>query len=197
MRERLLALPSVADADVRVVLPNRVVVTVRERVPVFAMRRSDTNLLVDERGTVVASVEDDEAGVLGIPVVHDERLQWAIDTDVGGTVDPIDLAAILQLAALEPAAVGSSAPNLVLAITDDDGYVLTAEPDGWRAIFGHYTPTLRPVDLVPRQVQCLRSLLATGETDIETIYLAPVDERCGTYLPRRTPTPQPSASARM
>jgi len=41
-------------------------------------------------------------------------------------------------------------------------------------------------------VQCLRTLLGSGEEQIETIYLAPQEERCGTYLPRPTPRVSPS-----
>jgi len=50
--------------------------------------------------------------------------------------------------------------------------------------------------MIPRQVQCLRSLLGAGEAEVTTIYLAPLDERCGTYVPvatpRETPTPAPA-----
>lgn len=200
-RAKMLEFVSVADADVRVTLPNHVEVAVDEREPVFALRHEGDNLLVDERGAIVASVGDTEAESLGVPIVRDDRAEWALDLAIGGTVDPIDLAAILQLAAADPAAIGSSATALSIAVDDDNGYVVTAQPNGWRAIFGHYTPTLRPPDLVPRQMQCLRSLLAGGEQTIDTVYLAPLDERCGTYLPRETPrvapTPDPSASARM
>jgi hypothetical protein len=56
---------------------------------------------------------------------------------------------------------------------------------------------LRPVDIIPRQVQCLRSLLGTQETTVQTIYLAPLDEGCGTFLATPTPRALPSpASAR-
>jgi hypothetical protein len=103
---------------------------------------------------------------------------------------------LLQLGALTPAQIDSSATSLTLDINDDDGFVMTAAPAGWQAIFGQYTPNLRPTDLIPRQVQCLRSLLGADEKDVHTVYLAPLDERCGTYLPiatpRATPTPVPA-----
>ena len=41
--------------------------------------------------------------------------------------------------------------------------MLRGDPDGWNAIFGFYTPTLRTTDLVPGQVRLLRSLLADDE----------------------------------
>jgi hypothetical protein len=99
-------------------------------------------------------------------------------------VDPTETAAMLQIGALTPTMVGSNASSLTFGATDADGFVVTAEPYGWRAVFGFYTPTLRPPSQIAQQVQCLRSLLATGEAAIDTIYLAPSDDRCGTYLPR-------------
>ena len=91
---------------------------------------------------------------------------------------------MLQIAALTPALVGSAALTLAFSVDDSRGFVVSAAPGGWRAVFGIYTPTLRPPSEIAQQVQCLRSLLATGESAIDTIYLAPQDDRCGTYLPR-------------
>lgn len=193
MRREVIKLPGIADAQVHITLPNNVHVSVTERVPVFALRRGPDEYLVDSSGAVVARVASGLAESLGLPVVEDQRTTTA-PIDAGASLDPIDLAAMEQLGALTPALVGSSATSLALTITDDDGYVVTAQPAGWRAVFGEYTPTLRPVDIIPRQVQCLRSLVGDQESDLATIYLAPMDERCGTFLPqpsaRATPTPE-------
>jgi hypothetical protein len=196
-RQAILGFDSISDAHVRVALPDRVIVSVSERTPVFAVWHEGQNLLVDERGVVVASVADAEVVELGIPVVRDERREWALEIGLGKPVESTELAALLLLAALEPAELGSTASSLEIAVDDESGFVVTARPHGWRAVFGHYTPTLRPPDLIPRQVQCLRSLLAAGEESVRTAYLAPLDERCGTYVPvptlRVSPTPEPSA----
>lgn len=191
-RRSMLAFASVADAQVRVALPNEVVVRVVERQPVFALGQAGTNYLVDAGGAVVATLGDTEAAALGIPVVRDDRREWAVEVEVGSVLNEIDLAAIVQLAAIGPAQIGSAASSLALTIDDADGYVLSALPSGWRAVFGHYTPTLRPPDMIARQVQCLGSIIAGGEQQIDTIYLAPLDERCGTYLPRTTPRASPT-----
>jgi hypothetical protein len=98
-----------------------------------------------------------------------------------------------QLGAITPALIDSSATSLALSVGDDDGFVLTAQPQGWQAIFGEYTSSLRPTDLIPRQVQCLRSLLGAQESTVTTIYLAPLDEGCGTYLPVGTAQPTEAA----
>ncbi|MEO6349209.1 MAG: FtsQ-type POTRA domain-containing protein [Candidatus Limnocylindrales bacterium] len=198
MRRALVALPAIGDARVDVVLPGHLVIDVTERTPVFVLRTPSQQLLVDDEGFVLADSNDStEAAFSALPVVEDGRMTFAPTPNltVGDRVDEISLAADLHLAALTPAVIGSDYDRLRLRIDDTDGYVLTADPGGWRAIFGHYTPTLRPLDLIDRQVECLRSRLATGEADLDTIYLAPMDDRCGTYLPRTTPGAAPGATA--
>jgi hypothetical protein len=93
-----------------------------------------------------------------------------------------------------PEVIDSGAASLALTVHDDDGFVISAEPQGWSAVFGNYTPNLRPVDLIPRQLQCLTSLVAQSESDLRTVYLSPLDDSCGTYLPVATPriTPTPT-----
>jgi hypothetical protein len=194
LRRALLDQPGIADADVRTVLPNRVIVSLVERHPVIVVRRPDASYAVDAAGVVLAAIEADDATALGLPTVDDRRREWATEVAVGSPLDPTDRVAMLQLAALSAADIGSSATSLSLSIDDDSGFMMTADPQGWRAIFGHYTPTLRPPEMVPRQVQCLRSLLGQGETRLETVYLAPEDERCGTFLPTPGPGPRESAS---
>ena len=48
-------------------------------------------------------------------------------------------------------------------------YVIESDDRGWRALFGYYTPTLQPPEVIPRQVQCLRWLLASEERKLETV----------------------------
>lgn len=187
MERALSSLPAIERADVDVVLPDKLVVAVKERTPVFVLRTPTGAFLVDDRGVALDDVAAEQAGSLGLPVVDDARVLFASVLDVGGRLDDISLAADLLLAALTPEAIGSSYTTLTVAVDDVDGYVLTAEPAGWRAIFGHYTQTLRPVDIIDRQVECLRARVAADETDIAVIYLAPLEDRCGTYLPRATP----------
>ena len=198
IRNRLLADPAIADAQVSVVLPGRLIISLTERHPVFALKRPDNSddYLVDANGLILATTGFGTVSMLGIPTIEDDRTQFAPEVQVGGQLDSIDLAAMLQLGALTPTLIDSGATSLALSVGDDKGYVLTASPEGWQAIFGEYTSTLRPTDLIPRQVQCLRSLLGASENDVHTIYLAPLDERCGTYLPVQTAhpsdTPNPS-----
>jgi hypothetical protein len=190
MQRRLLELPAVAAADVSVVLPDSLVVVVEEREPVLVWRVRDEQFLVDAAGVLI-----DEAppGATGLPVVEDRRLSGTdISPAAGDILEPIDLQAVLRLAAVTPGLIGSSAEGLQLSVDSEEGYVVTAVPESWRAVFGHYTPTLRPPELIDQQVQCLRSLLAQDEPNIEVVYLATAEDRCGTFRPRPTPRHGPS-----
>jgi cell division septal protein FtsQ len=196
--ERALAdLPAVAEAEVSAILPDRLVVQVTERQPVFVLRTPDDSYLVDPAGVLLIDASEADPGLASLPLVDDWRSDAGREPVVGGAMEPVDLAAVLQLAAVTPDLLGSSAGRLTLAITDQDGFVMTTEPATWRAVFGHYTPTLRPPDRIAQQVQCLRSLLAEGESELRTVYLEPVGDRCGTFAGRpspvrATPSPEPS-----
>ncbi|CAN5852371.1 hypothetical protein BH24CHL6_BH24CHL6_16450 [soil metagenome] len=184
----LTRLPAVASADVQVLLPNRLKVAVLERVPVFVWRTGQNDYLVDSAGVLLRTVLPTEALSADLPLVDDGR-QAQAQPQPGDVLEAVDLQAILKLGAVDPALLGSRAEWLSLSVEEHDGYVLSAEPGAWRAVFGHYTPTLRPPDIIDRQVQCLRALLDTDEGEIETIYLSVSDERCGTYIARARPAP--------
>lgn len=194
MEKALESLAAVADADVEVALPDQLTIHVTERTPTFVLATPASAYLVDIDGFVLDELPIEDALALGLPVVRDARDQFAPDVVVGGRLDDVSLDASERLAAITPALIGTQFGALNVSVDDADGYVLAAEPDGWRAIFGHYTANLRPVDLVDRQVQCLKALIAAGESDIAVIYLAPLDDRCGTYLPRGTPAESTSPS---
>jgi len=101
-----------------------------------------------------------------------------------GAVDRVDLDAATRLGSLLPADIGSAAQKLAVFVSDANGFTVRTQPTSWEAVFGFYTPSLRPPTLIAQQVQCLRNLLASGEGQMDTIYLAPEGDRCGTYLPR-------------
>ena len=76
-----------------------------------------------------------------------------------------------------------SAAALEVQLDDQDGWtVRPAVAASWTAVFGFYSPTLRPADLVPQQVRLLRSLLAGREAHLLRIILA--DGMHGTYTTR-------------
>lgn len=184
MRRRLLDLPSVADADVRVVLPHRLIVEIKERSAVLRVVHGGVTYLLDGDGVVLEARPASAPPLADLPLIDDRRVTLGIPFETGTRIDPIEAQAMLQIGALTPTLVGSTATELSFGADDTDGFVVTAEPYGWRAVFGFYTPSLRPPTLIAQQVQCLRNLLASGEGQMDTIYLAPEGDRCGTYLPR-------------
>jgi POTRA domain, FtsQ-type len=189
MARALVALPAVASANVYVALPDRLVVDVTERTPTFVLATPTGAYVLDVDGFVLDEVPVADASSLGLPVITDLRDQFAPVLEVGGRLDAVSQDADLRLAAITPATIGTSYGRLDVTADDTDGYVMTAEPGGWRAIFGHYTPNLRPIDIFDTQVQCLRARVEAGESDLAVIYLAPLDDKCGTFLPRSTPSP--------
>ena len=109
---------------------------------------------------------------------------------IGRSIDKVDLDAATRLASLTPSDVGSELPRLAVLISDATGFSIQARPDGWQAVFGFYTPTLRTPELIPGQVRLLRSLLIGREPNIDRVILA--SDTDGTYLPKATPTPSPT-----
>lgn len=185
-------LPTVADASVGVQLPQTLVVTLRERVPVLIWRVGARRYLADSGGDLFGRLGDDPpASAADLPVIDDRRAASA-GLSVGARLDPQDVDAATRLASLVPTDVGSAAEALAVRVTDNDGFVVRANPQGWLAIFGYYTPSLRTPELIPGQVRLLRSLLIGREPLIARVILA--SETDGTYVPKPTPRPSPSAS---
>jgi cell division protein FtsQ len=192
LRTALERLSTVASARVEVRLPGTLAVTIDERQPVLVWQVGKARYLVEASGTLFAKAPDTPpAGTPALPVVDDRRASSS-GLAVGQRLDAVDLDAATRLGSLVPDDLGSSAVSLVVAVTDDNGFVVSARPDGWSAVFGFYTPSLRTTELVPGQVQLLRSLLIGREQLVERVILA--SETDGTYVPRATPsaTPKPS-----
>lgn len=185
--ERLAALPAVASAGVSVALPNRLQLSITERQPILAWRVGETTFLVDRDGVLFATGDPASGSGPSLPVVTDERAASPSSLAVGGRLDPVDLDVATRLGALVPADIGSAASRLGVRVNDDDGWVLRAANQSWVAVFGIYSPTLRSTDLIPGQVQLLRSLLVPREATVARIVLA--DDRDGTYTLRETPKP--------
>jgi hypothetical protein len=189
----LEGLPTVERASVGVELPETLVVTLHERVPVLIWRVGARRYLADSDGNLFGRLGDDPpVSAADLPVIDDRRAGSA-GLSVGDRIGPQDADAATRLASLVPADVGSLAEALSVRVTDNDGFVVRADPQGWIAIFGYYTPSLRTPELIPGQVRLLRSLLIGREPLIARVILA--SETDGTYVPKPTPQPSPSPSA--
>jgi POTRA domain, FtsQ-type len=200
MADRLAALPTVAGASIEIQLPDTLRVRLIERQPVLVWQVGDRRLLVDATGVAFAEATDTS----GLPVIDDRRVPVGLPDDrrgddasqgpvalppslaVGDTIDPIDFDAATRLGSLRPADVGSGSAGLHVSIDDDHGFSVDTGTDGWSAVFGFYTPTIRKAELIPGQVRLLRSLLAGREETIATIVLA--DDREGTFTPKASPS---------
>jgi len=199
LRSGLEAIPSVARAEVHVVLPGTLRVRIVERAPILAWRAGAALLLVDRDGNVIADAGSADATAAavavaaGLPTVDDLRVAGVPAGGVGnggqplpavgGQLGPIELDVATRLLSLRPADIGSAAAALQLQLDDQDGWTVrpvVAPP--WTAVFGFYSTTLRPADLVPQQVRLLHSLLAGREAQLRRIVLA--DGMHGTYTTR-------------
>jgi cell division septal protein FtsQ len=187
----LLAMSGVAAAHVEVGLPDRIIVRIEERQPILIWKVGAQQFLVDQRGVLFATAGSVAPEVVAsLPVVTDRRISSEAALGETDTLDPVVLDAATRLASVTPADIGSAATSLDLEVGDESGFVLHAEPTGWVAIFGFYTPTLRTTELIPGQVRLLRSLLADREATVARVVLA--DDANGTYLPKPTPRPSPT-----
>jgi cell division septal protein FtsQ len=188
----LEALPTVGSASVGVQLPGTLVVQLREKTPVLIWRVGARRYLASDEGELFGRLGDDPPATAADLVVIDDRRAASAGLSVGARLDPQDIDAATRLASLVPADVGSAAKALQVRVTDENGFVIRADPQGWIAIFGFYTPSLRTPELIPGQVRLLRSLLIGREPLIERVVLA--SETDGTYVPKPTPRPSESAS---
>jgi cell division protein FtsQ len=185
LEERLLEVPTVAAARVTVRLPDTLAVSVTEREPILVWRVDARDLLLGADGVLFAILGDPApAGAARLPVIEDRRAAAAA-LRVGSTLAPVDLDAATRLGSLSPRDVGSGAASISVAVTDEMGFVVTSGPDGWTAVFGFYTPSLRTPDIIPGQVRLLRSLLAGREATVERVILA--SETDGTYVSKPSP----------
>lgn len=185
LESALEALPGVASADVAVALPDgAVVVAITERTAILAWEVGNRRYIADGSGTIFAEVGGDAELPDGVAVVHDERASSVGAFAIGGHIGPTDLDVATRLGSVLPAHIGSTAAALRVTVTDLDGYVLTA-PRAWEAVFGFYSPAIRPTEMIPGQVRLLKSLLEGREAEVRRIVLA--SETTGTYAPRQTP----------
>lgn len=182
--ERLAALPAVAAARVSVSLPDGLVIGIDERIPIVAWQVGAVDYLVDRDGVLFAAASPAAIGAAHLPTVIDRRTASSSSMAVGSHLDQVDLDAATRLGALVPSDVGSSATALQVSVGDADGYVLSAGPSSWTAIFGFYSPSLRSTDIIPGQVRLLRSLLHGREATVARVILA--DAENGTYVPKAT-----------
>jgi cell division septal protein FtsQ len=173
----LQQLPAVSHATVEAVIPDTVRVRIVEKVAAFIWQTSAVRLIGVADGTLIgqvalrANLPDDMAA---LPLVDDRRVE-SRNIIVGDRIDASTLAAALRLSAVEPAQLGSTAADLDVRLTDDDGFLLVSKQPAWQADFGIYPeaasdPSGTLDERVEAQVAAVRTLFSfEGEPKISWV----------------------------
>ncbi len=174
---RIQRLPAVERATVEALLPDAVRVHVTEKVPTFVWQTSAVRLVGVADGTLIAQLALDAdlpADLATLPLVDDQRA-GSRHLIVGDRIDASSLAAAFLLSGVDPAALGSKAVDLLVRMTDDDGFLLVSSQPAWQADFGLYPSSdfdqsgaLR--ERLEAQVTAVRTLFSSeGERNISWV----------------------------
>lgn len=137
---KLERLPAISRATVEAVLPDAVKVHIVEKVGAFVWQTSSVRLVGDSDGTLIGQLAleaDLPADIAALPLIDDRRVA-SRQMIVGDRIDSSTLAAALRLSEVDPAELGSTATDLDLRLTDDDGFLLVSDQPSWLADFGFY-----------------------------------------------------------
>lgn len=204
--EAVAALPLVASVRVSAGLPDGIQIRVREKSLLLRWQIGNQVYAVTESGELLGEVSSlhlapsAAAALETSPLLIDDRTPSPLLA--AGQLTPTELDVATRLASLTPEDVGTAATALKLRLLSDFGFVVeaTGPSIAWNAVFGIYSATIRPTDMIPGQVRLLRSLLANRETRIGWVILA--DDQAGTYTakgvrplpPTESPSPSPNIS---
>ncbi|MBA3689585.1 MAG: FtsQ-type POTRA domain-containing protein [Chloroflexi bacterium] len=137
---KIQRLPAVSRATVEAVLPDAVRVHIVEKVPTFVWQTSAVRLVGVADGMLIGQLPlagDLPVDLAALPLIDDRRAQ-SRRLIVGDRIDSSSLAAALHLSDVEPAALGSTAVDLDVRLTDNDGFLLVSAQPAWQADFGLY-----------------------------------------------------------
>lgn len=200
--ERLIeSQPFIERAKVSIAIPGELRVEIRETPLLLRWRRGASTVLLSGTGKVLGPVDSPLLSVLGagraasVPLVEDQST--LLFPSIGEEISALDLDIVTRLASLAPSDLGSDVDRITIQRDPQYGYVLRGEGSGfsWNAVFGIYSATIRPVEMLPAQVRLLRSLLRDREREIGWVILA--DGQAGTFTDpgvRPPPPPPPSES---
>ncbi len=167
IRERLEGLPAVASASVRAGIGGRLEATIEEHEAAFVWITDTARLLGAADGTIFAQGPRGsgiDAGLQDLPHLRDDRFMGRF-LELGDVIPEGLLRAALQIATLDPAALGSDAPALAVRLDDEFGFRLEAPDDGWEAALGVFGIDPRETaseadDRLERQLAAVRTLFA-------------------------------------
>ena len=164
---QLQQLPAVSRATVEAVLPNTVRVRIVEKEAAFVWQTSAVRLIGEADGTLIGQVAltaEMPADMAALPLIDDRRLE-SRNIIVGDRINASMLAAAIRLSKVPPAALGSTATDLDLRLTDDDGFLLVSSAPAWLADFGLYpdadaSQAATLDELIDAQVAAVRTLFS-------------------------------------
>ena len=175
---RIDALPTVASVDVAKQLPNHLMVTVVERIPVLLWQTTQGTYSVDKSGVVIAPASE-TAGATHLPTVVDTRSGTAFQRiQPGARLNTTDIAFAVQVSEQLPQTIGGSGFTLRYsgAGSDgegDNGSFVVASSSGWLAYLGGADDT-NPLN--NRLIE-LQQILNIAQQ--QQLHLATVDLRYG------------------
>ena len=182
LRDRLAALPTVADADIQLRLPGELQVAITEKAPAFVWRTQRAVLIGARDGTIIAELAVNEVlsdQLRRLPRVEDERFLSRL-LSVGEAVAPAELRVAKRLATLDPRLIGSRSATLAVKVDDELGFVLVSSQPAWDAALGFY-------QLDPREDQAAADArLEQQLAAIRTLFAARA-ERNVSWLDARNP----------
>jgi hypothetical protein len=140
LRDRLAALPTVADAQVDLRLPGELQVAITEKVPAFVWRTQRAALVGAGDGTIIAELPLTKVlpdGLRRLPSVDDNRFASRL-LSAGGAVPEAELRVARRLTALDPRLIGSRASAFKVKVDYGKGFVLESTQPAWTAALGFY-----------------------------------------------------------
>ncbi|MBW3612431.1 MAG: FtsQ-type POTRA domain-containing protein [Chloroflexi bacterium] len=168
VRDRLEALPSVMEARVSADLTGALSASIVEPEPTFVWETARARLVGGADGILFAVLDREAAlpdDLRGLATVVDDRFEGRL-LAIGDRIPAALLRTASALSELDPAALGSEARSLAVAVDDDHGFRLRSDDPEWEVAFGVYgldpRETAASADArLERQVTAVRTLFAT------------------------------------
>jgi len=168
LRERLEELPSVARATVSASLTGELSATVEERPVAFVWETATVRFLGAEDGTIFAGEPreaDPDPALAALPLIRDERIVARLVT-IGDVIPAALLRTALDVGAIDPARLGSTATALTVRLDDEYGFRIAAATPGWEVALGVFgldprETTAEADDRLERQITAVRTLFAS------------------------------------
>jgi hypothetical protein len=161
-------LPAVESASVTAGIGGRLAVTVVERHAAFLWVTPDWRFLGAANGTIFAREprsSEPDAALTELPRIGDHRASAGL-LSVGDVIPEPLLRTALDVAALDPALLGSDETRLAVQLDDEFGFRLFATEQTWEVALGVYGIDPRETsgeadERLERQIAAVRTLFAT------------------------------------